>query len=162
MGKRSSPLVKLLVMWAHHCRFVALTGGVELLMYPWPMDPDKNRRWWVLITNGWRTHHQRFMNRRWWTSPSLPVVKPAVMDPLVLAVMPSYPPPRPISIDLNPTPPNWLWCTFQTGSDRRRWSSEDPLVQVDSTNWGPLLPVGVTNRDRKSPFSYQPRLKKDF
>ena len=35
-----------------------------------PPVPDTNRRWWVHITNGWRTHHRRFMNRRWWT-PSI-------------------------------------------------------------------------------------------
>jgi len=35
-----------------------------------PTVPDTNRRWWVHITNGWRTHHRRFIIWRW-STPSI-------------------------------------------------------------------------------------------
>ena len=57
-----------------------------------PTVPDTNRRWWVHITNGWRTHHRRFMNQRWWT-PSITAGSGTGGDGPA------------ITIDLNPTIP---------------------------------------------------------
>ena len=64
-----------------------------------------NRQWRALITNGGCTHHQRFINRRWWALLSPPVLKPAVMTP-------------PITDDLNPTSPKPAVMLI---SNRRWW-----------------------------------------
>ena len=63
-----------------------------VLMSPSPTVPDTNRRWWVHITNGWRTHHRPFMNRRWW-NPSITACSGTGGDGPA------------ITIDLNPTVP---------------------------------------------------------
>ena len=62
-----------------------------------PPVPNTNRQWWVHITNGWRTHHRRFMNQRWW---------------------PRYH----HRLKSNGTQNRW-WCTFRTGGDRGGWVS---------------------------------------
>ena len=68
--------------------------------------------------------HRRFHPQTVGDEHSSPTVyEPAVMCPPITAGFETGGDGPPITIDLNPTPPNQRWCLFRTGGDEGRWSS---------------------------------------